>query len=154
MKINKIVFVLILIGISVVCFIAGWRAKNVQIDYNYGWQIDSLKQMEYLRRNAQLPYFGKRKEDVLKMLSPLEEDACVAFTLFDNGNLSRKYSPWGYSSYVNRVKNTKDTLFLTLCYWKIPYNERPDLYIVFEKKDTNWIVTSCTQYNSDIVQID
>ena len=153
MKIKKMVFVLIVIGISIVCFIAGWWTKNVQIDYDYSWRIDSLKQMEYLRRNAQLPYFGKRKEDVLKML-PALADTCVSFTLFDNGNLSRKYSPWSYSSYVNRVKNTKDTLFLSVCYWKIPYSERPDLYIVFEKIDTDWIVTSCTQYNSDIVQID
>ena len=150
-KIGGIMLVIagIISGLCLGYFINESKYENKE--RNYIWTIDSLKEMEYIREDAQLPYFLKKKEDVLKMLpTPLTKDS-KNFPFFDDGSLDKKH--WVYFPYIDRVQNTKDTLWLCTYFWEIPFSERPELHIVFEKTDTGWIATSCIQYNPEKVII-
>ncbi len=152
MKIRKIIFALIGVGIGIVCFLAGWctRDKKEIICYDYARQIDSLNRLDYIRKNKQLPYYGMKMEEVLEMLPAPQGNRMSV--LFDSDTLMHLF--WLYNSYKERLKGTRDTIIVNAYSWEIPYHDRPDLFIVFEKKGEEWIVTTCVQWDSERVWID
>ena len=150
---KKLIFVLIGVGIGFTCFVIGWWTKNVQCNNHmlyYSEEIDSLTWAEVLREDEQLPYFCMNKRDVLAEL-PLPNSHGEG-TLFDDGTMAEWH--WIYNPYKKRLSGTRDTIIIDTHYWKIPYHDRPNLYIVFEKKDTSWIATHCVQWDSKRVSID
>jgi len=152
MKKTTIIFAFIGIGMGVVCFIAGWKIKNVQCEYelyNYAWQVDSLTRLDWLREEEQLPYYGMKKEEVLALL-PTTDYINSGIILYDGG-----ITQWRlHYPYVERLRGTQDTIIVDTYYWKIPYHDRPDLFIVFEKQGEEWIVSACVQWDSERVYID
>lgn len=156
MKIKKIIFVLIGIGIGVVCFIAGRWTKNVQCEEDticcdYALEIDSLKWAEVIREDEQLPYYGMKKEEVLALL-PLPKRTDIEIILYDNETILQWH--WLYNPYKKRLAGTQDTIIVDQYYWYIPYHDRPDLFIVFEKRGEEWIASTCVQWDSEKVYID
>ena len=152
---KRLIFIIIGLGIGVICFIAGWWVRNVQCDefticYDYAVKIDSLKWLEVVREDEQLPYYGMKKEKALAVLpQPRYSENKI---VYDDGNLSLWHLL--YRPYEKRVIGTQDTIIVEYYYWEIPYHDRPNLYIVFEKKDTSWIATTCIQWNPELVYID
>jgi hypothetical protein len=141
-----------LIGIA--CFFLGFFFQKRQCEkftLELAWRIDDLKQMETYRRNEQLPYFGLEKDEVLAMLPKPEWGDSEPLPMFDDGSESIF---WLYWQYLSRLTGTKDTIYLSTYYWEIPYSDRPNLYIVFEKIDTSMIVTECVQWDAKRVSID
>jgi hypothetical protein len=154
MKQKKLIFVLIGIVIGGICFAIGWWIKDVQCEdtilYDYAVKIDSLKGAETLRQDEQLPYYGMEKEKVLSLL-PSPKDSGIGM-LFDEENLPQWH--WLYNPYKEKLKGTQDTIIVDTYYWEIPYHDRPNLYIVFEKRGEQWIVSTCVQWDSERVFID
>jgi hypothetical protein len=154
MKMKKLIFALIGIAIGSICFAIGWWIKDVQCEdtilYDYAVKIDSLKWAETLRQDEQLPYYGMKREEVLALLPP-PKDSGIGM-LFDQENLSQWH--WLYNPYKEKLKGTRDTIIINTCYWEIPYHDRPNLYIVFEKRGEEWIVSTCVQWDRERVFID
>ena len=156
MKAKNLIFALVGIGFGVVCFITGWWIRNEQCDedtlcHEYALQIDSLEWMEVIREDEQLPYYNMKKEDVLVLLPPPNRNVFSGF-LFDCEKLSQWH--WIYDPYKEKLKGTQDTVIVDTYYWEIPYHDRPNLYIVFEKKGKEWITSTCVQWDSERVYID
>jgi hypothetical protein len=154
MKTKRLIFALIGIGIGIVCFIIGWWTREVQckntILYDYAVKIDSLKQLEFIREDDQLPYYGMKRKEVLEILPLPQGDYTII--LFDGDTLMNLF--WLYNPYKERLKGTQDTIIVSTYSWEIPYHDRPDLFIVFEKKGEEWVATRCVQWDSERVFID
>jgi len=154
MKIKKRFYGFLIIFIGIVCFIGGWWAKSIQCHeeiLDLAFKVDSLDWLDYLREDEQLPYFGMKKEDVLPLL-PEPEKIESGIILCNNDTLQKLF--WIYNPYKKKLKGTSDTIVVDGYYWKIPYNDKPDLYIVFEKKGEEWIVSSCAQWDDSRILID
>jgi hypothetical protein len=152
MKTKRIIFALIVIVIGIVCFISGWKIKDIQCEktilnelFDCEIEIDSLKTIQYLRRDEQLPYNGMLKNEILRKL-PKEKWHSID-TLFDDGKVFSWH--WLYNPYKERIEGTQDTIIIDTYYWEIPYHDRPNLYIVFEKKGEQWIGATCVQWYPD-----
>jgi hypothetical protein len=154
MKMKKLIFALIGIVIGAICFAIGWWIKDVQCEdtilYDYAVKIDSLKDLEFLRQDEQLPYRGMKKEEVLAFLPPPKYNTIG--TLFDNGNV--RHWHWIYNPYKEKIEGTQDTIIVDTYYWEIPYHDRPSLFVVFEKRGEEWVVSTCVQWNREKVYID
>ena len=155
MKIKKLIYVLTVIGFGIICFIVGEKVKEVEYeDTILSWSkklniSDSLERSMILRQNKQLPYYGMKKEEVLAVLPPPNRNDIEI--LFDGNDIM---CFWLFSSYKRKLEDTQDTVIVNTYYWNIPYHDRPDLFIVFEKKDTSWIATTCVQWDREMVYID
>ena len=154
MKIKKIIIALIGIVFGCVCFITGWKIKDMQCEdtilYDYVFKIDSLEDLEFLREDEQLPYRGMKKEEVLALL-PSPKYNTIG-TLFDDGDV--RHWHWIHNPYKEKIEGTRDTIIVDTYYWEIPYHDRPNLYIVFEKIGEEWIASTCVQWDRERVYID
>jgi hypothetical protein len=158
MKTKRIIFALIIIVIGIISFISGWKIKDIQCEesvlderlLDYAIKIDSLKHIDFLRDEEQLPYYGMKKEEILPLL-PEPKYHSIGM-LFDDGNVSSWF--WLYNPYKDRIEGTQDTIIVDTYYWEIPYHDRPNLYIVFEKRGEEWIATACIQWDRERVYID
>ena len=153
---KKILLILMIIGLCIVCYIGGWWTRYKLWDesiicWDYACQVDDLERLKYLMEDEELPYYGMKKEDVLPLL-PTPEWSGDSIKLFDDGNLDDLH--WLYNPYKERLRGTHDTIMVETYSWVIPYHDRPKLYIVFEKKRDEWIVTAGVQWNPDIVDIE
>ena len=149
---KKIKPAILLIFVGTICFVCGWSIKNVQfleMEFNYGIIIDSIKKSEFLREEEQSKYFGMKEEDVIKLL-PTPNDYREVL-VFDDGEIDEWH--WMYLLFANRIKNTNDTLIIRKYYWNIPYVDRPSIYIAFEEKDSVWIATVCVEWDPGWVDI-
>jgi hypothetical protein len=151
---KKLIFGLIGIVIGGICFSIGWWIKDVQCEdtilYDYAVKIDSLEKMEFIREDEQLPYYGMKKEEVLALL-PSPKDIWSEMILCDS-TIQKMF--WLYNPYKEKLKGTRDTIIVDTYYWEIPYHDRPNLYIVFEKRGEEWIVSTCVQWDRERVFID
>ena len=148
---KKNIIYLILVGF--VCFFIGFCIAYIYQKEQYKkleWKIDSLEKMEYIRENEQLPYYGMKKEEVLSLL-PKPQNHSIG-TLFDDGTTSQWH--WIVNSYKSKLEGTQDTIIIDAYDWYIPYHDRPNLSIVFEKTDEGWIATTCVQWDGERVHID
>ncbi len=152
MRKKKLIFALIVVIIGIVGFISGWWIKSIEceetIHYDYVVKLDSLKNMEFVREEGQLPYKGMIKEKVLEMLPEPKYHYPVALFYDKKSAMHWLYSP----IYEEKLKRSKDTIHVETYYWEIPYHDRPSLYIVFENINNEWIATACVQWNPRIVQ--
>ena len=156
MKVKKVIFALSVIVFGIICFIAGGKVNEIQYEdtmlyyYKKINSSDSLERSMMLRENKQLLYYGMKKEEVLAILPPPNGNSVKV--LFDGDALMNLF--WLYNSYQKKLRGTQDTVIVETYYWEIPYHDRPNLLIVFEKKDTSWIATTCVQWNPELVYID
>ncbi|MDR1793001.1 MAG: hypothetical protein LBR36_06135 [Bacteroidales bacterium] len=146
-----IIITLSIIFGGILCFSLGWISRNKYFDdyeVEYYFELDSIKQLFYLREESQSLFYQKTEEEVLAVLPTPKSDS--KGRLFDDGNIDNWH--WLLNPYKNRLAGTKDTLYMHTYTWVIPYRDRPNIYIVFEKDSNQWIATACVEWDPDVVQ--
>ena len=148
---NKLTFIIIGLIFFLGYFIGYHIEKHFyeKKEWNYFCEIDSLKKLETLREDVQLPYYGKNKDEVMEMFKgKVTIDSNVFYLLsgkiygIDSSNPFFMLHP----RYL-RKELSKDTLWLFFLRINNPFNQRPVTHIVFEKKDSGWYANSCMEYN-------
>jgi hypothetical protein len=153
-KIRLSLICLCVFGAVISSFIAGWTLNEKkmmsEVIRYYAIQIDSLARTTCIREDEELPYYNERAEIVFKKLPNQNTFQGKGVPFFDNGKLDNV--SWIYRPYVSRVKDTNDTLWLEVYQWTLPYSDRPNLLIIFEKTEKGWIATNCVQWDPKVVQ--
>lgn len=147
----KFFFIIGLFLLLLGCFIGLYIEKHSyeKKEWNYLCKIDSLKKLETLREEAQLPYYGKSKEDVMQMFNgKVTVDSSFFYLISKKINGTDSTNPFFmlHPRYL-RKELSKDTLWLFFLRINNPFNQRPITHIVFEKTDSGWYANSCMEYN-------
>lgn len=142
--------VLIFLGYLLGCLTQRIRQGNYKnVLYE---KIDSLSTLNYLRDEKSLPYYNLTKDSVLGILPP-ETKRFDILSIYDGADVGLSYG--AYNVFVEKVKNTKDTICVQKYYWNVPFSNMSKLYIVFElQKDSSWVAKSCAQWDSNRVYLD
>lgn len=152
---KKVLFIIGIILFLSGCFI-GFYADGViknrsyeKMEWDYLWEIDSLKQLENIREEAQLPYYGRSKDEVMQMFNgKVTIDSSFFYLLSGKIYGTDSSNPFFmlHPRYLNE-ELSKDTLWLFFLRIKNPFNQRSVTHIVFEKTDSGWYANSCMEYN-------
>jgi hypothetical protein len=157
---KKILLILMIIGLCIVCYIGGWWTRyklwDESLSFDYAYQVDSLKRLNYLREDEQCLYYGKSKEEILAMNAKVVVDTGEFFVFQGkmDGNIDFRstFIAFRHPRYFEKIMTATDTLWFYSFSMKNPFNYTNKLDILFEKTDSGWYANSCLEYNSEEVQ--
>lgn len=129
---------------------SGVHSKENEMDSIYH-VCDSLKRLSFIRIDAELPYYGMKKNDVLSML-PKPSQVSDTLRLTDTTVVDLHGL---YDKFQERLSGTTNEIKVMTFFWNFPDQDSTKLYIVFEwVGDSVWITNSCIQWKSNDLQLD
>ena len=136
---------LFLVGIETILFIVLAIKYNKLYD-SFLQQCEMVSKNEwgkYLVEDEDCIWWHKSEDSVVEKLpTPLWYGEVK---IKDDG----EWTPPPYERYLSKVKDTKDTITIHSYRWYNPFSNRSCIEVIFEKVDSNWIATSCLEYDSN-----
>ena len=105
-----------------------------------------------IKEGDELPYYTKTKDEIMNMLPKPDIDAIYTITkddsIYQNEVWLRRY-------WEELLSSDDSVKYMSRVQWNnMPDEDRPRLLILFEKKDSTWIVRECIQWHPDKVFVD
>lgn len=150
--VKALVCFMVLFGLGFLIGALVQNERHKKENYELYERLDSLARLSYYRDESSLPYLNVSKDSVLRMLPP-ETKRFDILCIYDGAEIGLSHG--AYNFFVDKVKNTKDTVYVQEYYWDVPFSNMSKLYIVFElQKDSIWVAKSCAQWDTNMVNLD
>lgn len=105
-----------------------------------------------IKQGEELPYYTKTKDEVMKMLPKPDIDA--VYTIRKNDSIYQN-EVWLRRYWEELLSSDDSVKYMSRVQWNnMPDENKPRLLILFEKKDSTWIVRECIQWHPDKVFVD